>query len=221
MPHPACASPAGGEAHYNRNGTSSQFAALDTEAGSSAGSSTMSKPTCPTIPTSTSSWTPPQPARRTRRPRRHVHFTPTSAFWLNQIKRFFAELTEKPIRRGVQGVDCGTGKGDPSPHRHRQQRSQSLSNGTDPPMTSSRPSNGSARERSRPHNMPDNYRNFRIGTHIRSRTGSLYRTHQGRHRPGPRRGASHRDHRRCTQCPRPLPGVPEKTSKGRRGPAFA
>jgi transposase len=37
----------------------------------------------------------------TRHPRWHVHFTPTSASWINQVERFFAELTEKQIRRGV------------------------------------------------------------------------------------------------------------------------
>jgi transposase len=36
-----------------------------------------------------------------RHPRWHVHFTPTSASWINQVERFFAELTEKQIRRGV------------------------------------------------------------------------------------------------------------------------
>jgi len=36
-----------------------------------------------------------------RHPRWHVHFTPTSTSWLNQVERFFAELTEKQIRRGV------------------------------------------------------------------------------------------------------------------------
>ena len=36
-----------------------------------------------------------------KRPRWHVHFTPTSSSWLNQIERFFANLTEKQIRRGV------------------------------------------------------------------------------------------------------------------------
>lgn len=36
-----------------------------------------------------------------RRPRFHVHFTPTSASWLNMVERFFAALTEKQIRRGV------------------------------------------------------------------------------------------------------------------------
>lgn len=35
-----------------------------------------------------------------RHPRFHVHFTPTSASWLNQVERWFATLTEKQIRRG-------------------------------------------------------------------------------------------------------------------------
>ncbi len=33
--------------------------------------------------------------------RYHVHFTPTSASWLNMVERFFREITEKAIRRGV------------------------------------------------------------------------------------------------------------------------
>jgi transposase len=36
-----------------------------------------------------------------RRPQYHVHFTPTSASWINQVERWFAELTRKQIRRGV------------------------------------------------------------------------------------------------------------------------
>jgi transposase len=36
-----------------------------------------------------------------KRPRYHVHFTPTSASWINQVKRWFALLSEKQIRRGV------------------------------------------------------------------------------------------------------------------------
>lgn len=36
-----------------------------------------------------------------KRPRWHIHFTPTSASWINQVERFFANLTEKQIRRGV------------------------------------------------------------------------------------------------------------------------
>lgn len=36
-----------------------------------------------------------------KRPRYHVHFTPTSASWLNLVERWFVELTEKQLRRGV------------------------------------------------------------------------------------------------------------------------
>ncbi len=118
----------------------------NTAIGSSAGSS------------STSSRTTPQPTRRTRCPRWHVHFTPTSASWLNEVERFFAELTEKQIRRSVQGSTAELEKAilhsidtvnqDPKPC----------------PMTSSRPSNSSSLEHSRPHNMPDTIRNFRIWT---------------------------------------------------------
>jgi len=34
-------------------------------------------------------------------PRFHLHFTPTSASWLNMVERFFAEITRNRIRRGV------------------------------------------------------------------------------------------------------------------------
>ena len=36
-----------------------------------------------------------------RHPRFHLHFTPTSASWLNMVERFFAEITRKRIRRGA------------------------------------------------------------------------------------------------------------------------
>lgn len=36
-----------------------------------------------------------------RHPRFHVHLTPTSASWLNQVERWLATLTEKQIRRGT------------------------------------------------------------------------------------------------------------------------
>jgi len=36
-----------------------------------------------------------------KRPRFHLHFTPTSASWLNLVERWFAEPTEKQLRRGV------------------------------------------------------------------------------------------------------------------------
>jgi hypothetical protein len=35
-----------------------------------------------------------------RHPRFHVHFTPTSASWLNQVERWFALLTQKQIKGG-------------------------------------------------------------------------------------------------------------------------
>ena len=36
-----------------------------------------------------------------KRPRCQVHFTPTSASWINQVERWFALLTERALRRGV------------------------------------------------------------------------------------------------------------------------
>jgi len=35
-----------------------------------------------------------------RRQRYHVHYTPTSASWLNLVERLFAEVTERCVRRG-------------------------------------------------------------------------------------------------------------------------
>ncbi len=36
-----------------------------------------------------------------KRPRYHLHFTPTSASWLNLVERWFALLTDKQLRRGA------------------------------------------------------------------------------------------------------------------------
>ena len=36
-----------------------------------------------------------------KRPRYHLHFTPTGASWINLVERWFAQLTNKQIRRGV------------------------------------------------------------------------------------------------------------------------
>jgi transposase len=106
---------------YKRNGTTSLFAALDVKAGTIIGKcmarhrtqefrkfldevernvpadldihvimdnygTHKTKPIC--------NWF-------AKRPRWHVHFTPTSASWLNQVERFFALLTERALRRGV------------------------------------------------------------------------------------------------------------------------
>lgn len=39
-------------------------------------------------------------------PRFTIHFTPTSASWLNMVERFFRDLTQKQLRRGIfHGVD--------------------------------------------------------------------------------------------------------------------
>ena len=37
----------------------------------------------------------------TKRPRFHLHFTPTYASWLNLVERWFAALTNKQLRRGA------------------------------------------------------------------------------------------------------------------------
>jgi transposase len=36
-----------------------------------------------------------------RHPRFHIHFTPTSTSWLNMVERFFRDLTQNRLRRGV------------------------------------------------------------------------------------------------------------------------
>lgn len=36
-----------------------------------------------------------------KHPRFHLHFTPTSNSWLNLVERWFREITDKAIRRGV------------------------------------------------------------------------------------------------------------------------
>ena len=36
-----------------------------------------------------------------RHPRFHMHFTPTGGSWINQVERFFADLTNRQLRRGA------------------------------------------------------------------------------------------------------------------------
>jgi len=36
-----------------------------------------------------------------RHPRFHLHFTPKGSSWINQVERFFADLTNKQLRRGA------------------------------------------------------------------------------------------------------------------------
>jgi transposase len=78
-----------------------------------------------------------------KRPRWHVHFTPTSASWINQIERFFALLTERALRRGV--FRSGQNSKRPSrPTSRRPTTIRSRSAGSRPPTTSSPASNASA-----------------------------------------------------------------------------
>jgi transposase len=37
----------------------------------------------------------------TRHPRFHIYFTPTSSSWLNMVERFFRDLTQNRLRRGI------------------------------------------------------------------------------------------------------------------------
>jgi hypothetical protein len=93
----------------------------------------------------------------------NVHFTPTSASWINQVERFFANLTDKQIRRGVHRSTTDleaaitacidTVNANPKP-----------SSGPSPPTTSWQASNGSASPRSKPPKSNPNHSNFGIGT---------------------------------------------------------
>jgi transposase len=55
-----------------------------------------------------------------------LHFTPTSASWLNLVERFFAEITTKRIRRGRLQQHCRPRGGDPRLPRPPQRRSQTF-----------------------------------------------------------------------------------------------
>jgi len=61
-----------------------------------------------------------------KRPRFHLHFTPTSASWLNLIERWFAALTEKQIRRGVHRSTLQLEKHHPPLYRASQPEPETL-----------------------------------------------------------------------------------------------
>lgn len=108
---------------YFRHGTTSLFAALDVASGKVIGKchrrhrhqeflkflnhldQTLEKPEAAEIHLVMDNYathkTPAVKRWFQRHPEYHVHFTPTSASWLNQVERFFAEITNKQIRRGV------------------------------------------------------------------------------------------------------------------------
>jgi transposase len=80
---------------YIRHGTTTLFAALDVRTGRVIGECHPRHDNYATHKTAL--------IRRwlAHRPRYHVHFTPTSASWLNLVERWFVELTEKQLRRAV------------------------------------------------------------------------------------------------------------------------
>ena len=105
---------------YERHGTTTLFAALDVAAGKIIGQcqprhrhqeflrflETVDAAVEPTVPVHlildnySTHKHPAVKAWFADHPRYHVHFTPTSASWLNQVERWFAEITRKRIRRG-------------------------------------------------------------------------------------------------------------------------
>ena len=104
-----------------RNGTTSLFAALDIATGAVIGKCykrhratgfpdflkqiDAAMPEGPDVhlvmDNSATHKTPRIKAWLARRPHWHVHSTPTSACWFNQVERWFAELTRKQLQRGV------------------------------------------------------------------------------------------------------------------------
>ena len=108
---------------YVRHGTTSLFAALDTATGAVIGKclrrhrhqeflqflrhwdATVQRPEGTTIHLILDNYgthkTPAVQRWFARHPEYQLHFTPTSASWLNMVERFFAEITEKRIRRGA------------------------------------------------------------------------------------------------------------------------
>jgi transposase len=105
---------------YQRNGTTSLFAALDTKTGTVIGElhkrhravefrkflqsiddAVPSDLAVHVVLDNYSTHKAPLIANWLRRHRRFVmHFTPTYSSWLNQVERWFADLTNKAIRRG-------------------------------------------------------------------------------------------------------------------------
>jgi len=106
---------------YVRNGTTSLFAALDIATGAVIGKCykrhraiefldflkriDAQMPQGPDVHIVMDNYathkTPKVKAWLARRPHWHIHFTPTSASWINQVERWFAELTRKQLQRGV------------------------------------------------------------------------------------------------------------------------
>jgi transposase len=63
-----------------------------------------------------------------RRPHYHVHFTPTSASWINQVERWFAELTRKQISEAFT-LPSGSSRPTSVPSSTGTTKTRSLLNG--------------------------------------------------------------------------------------------
>jgi transposase len=77
-----------------------------------------------------------------KRPRWHVHLTPTSSSWLNQVERFFALLTRRSDAASIEALPPSGQTSLPSSTGTTPIPSRS--GGPSPPTTSWRPSNASA-----------------------------------------------------------------------------
>jgi transposase len=106
---------------YERNGTTSLFAALDIATGKIIGKCYENHrhqefisflrlieqnvdPACDihlVLDNYATHKTPAVKAWLLKHPRFHLHFTPTSSSWLNQVERWFAKITTERIRRGT------------------------------------------------------------------------------------------------------------------------
>jgi transposase len=106
---------------YERHGTTSLFAALDVKAGTLIGQcqrrhraiefrkfldtierNVTEKLEVHLILDNASTHKTPAIKRwLAKRPRFHLHFTPTSSSWINLVERWFANFTQKQLRRGV------------------------------------------------------------------------------------------------------------------------
>ena len=59
-------------------------------------------------------------------PRFHLHFTPIYGSWLNLVKRWFATLTTKQLRRGTHRSVAALKRGISSVHRDHQRASDTV-----------------------------------------------------------------------------------------------
>jgi hypothetical protein len=105
---------------YERHGTTTLFAALDIATGAVIGDLHRRHRSSEFLQFLRRNWL-------ARHPRFHVHFTPTSASWLNQLERWFATLTHQYIRRAT----------------HRSTRSSSWPSGTTSRPTTTTPNRSS------------------------------------------------------------------------------